>query len=61
MAASHTIIYNKDIRSRFNAWLEAGELNAGHVFAWPAVEAAYTYGLNGWSNVWNTFRAILIM
>lgn len=44
VAASHTIIYNKDIRSRFNAWLEAGELNAGHVFAWPAVEAAYTYG-----------------
>ena len=44
VAASHSIIYNKDIRSRFNAWLEAGELNAGHVFAWPAVEAAYTYG-----------------
>ena len=37
VAASHTIIYNEGLRSRFVTYLDAGELNAGHVFAWPAV------------------------
>ena len=44
VAASHTIIYNEGLRSRFVTYLDAGELNAGHVFAWPAVTAAYTEG-----------------
>ena len=44
VAASHTIIYNEGLRSRFVAYLDAGELNAGHVFAWPAVTTAYTEG-----------------
>lgn len=44
VAASHTIIYNEGLRSRFVTYLDAGELDAGHVFAWPAVTAAYTEG-----------------
>ena len=44
VAASHTIIYNKGLRERFNTYLEAGELNMGHLFAFPAVEAAYSNG-----------------
>ena len=44
VAASHTVIYNDALRGKFETYLEAGELNAGHVFAWPAVTAAYTEG-----------------
>ena len=44
VAASHTIIYNDALRARFETYLEAGELGAGHVFAFPAVEAAYSNG-----------------
>ena len=44
VAASHTIIYNDALRGNFETYLEAGELNAGHVFAFPAVEAAYSNG-----------------
>lgn len=44
VAASHTIIFNKVLRERFEKHLEAGELNMGHVFAFDAVKAAYTYG-----------------
>ena len=44
VAASHTIIYNDALRGKFENYLEAGELNAGHVFAFPAVEAAYSNG-----------------
>lgn len=44
VAASHTIIYNDALRGKFKTYLEAGELNAGHVFAFPAVEAAYSNG-----------------
>ena len=44
MAASHTVIYNEGLRKRFVAYLDAGELDMGHVLAYPAVEAAYTEG-----------------
>lgn len=44
MAASHTIIYNEGLRKRFVSYLDAGELDMGHVLAYPAVEAAYTQG-----------------
>lgn len=44
MAASHTIIYNEGLHKRFEAYLDAGELDMGHVLAYPAVEAAYTQG-----------------
>ncbi len=44
MAASHTVIYNEGLLKRFVAYLDAGELDMGHVLAYPAVEAAYTQG-----------------
>ena len=44
MAASHTVIYNEGLRKRFVSYLDAGELDMGHVLAYPAVEAAYTEG-----------------
>lgn len=44
MAASHTIIYNEGLRRRFRAYLDAGELDMGHVLVYPAVEAAYAQG-----------------
>ena len=44
MAASHTVIYNEGLRKRFVSYLDAGELDMGHVLAYPAVEAAYTKG-----------------
>lgn len=44
MAASHTLIYNEGLRKRFVTYLDAGELDMGHVLAYPAVEAAYTQG-----------------
>lgn len=44
MAASHTVIYNEGLRKRFVTYLDAGELDMGHVLAYPAVEAAYTQG-----------------
>lgn len=44
VSASHTIIFNQSLRKQFEAHLEAGELNMGHVFAFDAVKAAYTHG-----------------
>lgn len=44
VAASHTIIFNKELREQFEKYLEAGELNSGHVFAFDAVKAAYSNG-----------------
>lgn len=44
MAASHTVIYHDGLRKRFQDYLETGELDMGHVLAYPAVEAAYTKG-----------------
>ena len=44
VAASHTIIFNKGLREQFEAHLAAGELNAGHVFAFDAVKAAFNQG-----------------
>ena len=44
VAASHTIIFNEGLRKKFETYLEAGELGAGHVFAFPAVEAAFNNG-----------------
>ena len=44
VAASHTFIFNDMIREKFEKYLAANELNAGHVFVYPAVEAAYNEG-----------------
>lgn len=47
VAASHAITFNENIRKVLVDYIESSELGAGHVFAYPAVEAAYTHG-NEW-------------
>lgn len=44
VAASHAIIYNEGLRKRFTTYMESCEFGGGHVFAFPAVEAAYSNG-----------------
>lgn len=44
VAASHAIIYHEGLRKRLNDYIESSELGNGHVFAFPAVEAAYNEG-----------------
>lgn len=44
LSASHVIIYNEEIRRRFKDFMEACELDLGHVFAFTAVTAAYSHG-----------------
>lgn len=44
IVSSYSIIPNETIREKFYSFLEAGELNAGTIFAYTATEAAYTYG-----------------
>ena len=44
VAASHAIIFNETLLSKFEKYMEAGELGTGHVFAFPAVEAAFNNG-----------------
>ena len=43
-AASHAMILNTPLRERFQRYMEACELGMGHVFAFIAVEAAYSQG-----------------
>ncbi len=44
ISASHAIIFNPTLLQRFKAKVEAGFIGAGHVFAFRAVQAAYTHG-----------------
>ena len=44
IVSSYSIIPNDVLREQFYSFLEAGELNAGTIFAYTATEAAYTYG-----------------
>lgn len=44
VSASHAIIFNDGLRKKFETFIEAGELGNGHVFAFPAVEAAFNNG-----------------
>ena len=44
LTASHAIIPNPQLRSRFRKYMDACELDLGHVFAFLAVEAAYSNG-----------------
>ncbi len=44
LSASHAIIPNPTLMQRFREHMEAGELDMGHVFAFTAVEAAYSHG-----------------
>lgn len=44
LASSYCIIENDGIRHRFQEYMEASELNEGHLFAYLSVAAAYTNG-----------------
>ena len=44
LTASHALIFDSDLRVKFRKFMDACELDMGHVFAFPAVEAAYSHG-----------------
>lgn len=44
IVSSYALVPDSRIRERFYSFLEAGELNAGTIFAFTATKAAYTYG-----------------
>lgn len=44
IVSSYALVPDSRIREKFYSFLEAGELNAGTIFAFTATKAAYTYG-----------------
>ncbi len=44
LSASHVLIFNDELRERFRTYMDAGELDMGHAFAFLSVEAAYSHG-----------------
>lgn len=44
IVSSYSIVPDAQLREKFYSFLEAGELNAGTIFAFTATKAAYTYG-----------------
>ncbi|WP_251966259.1 PatB family C-S lyase [Parabacteroides sp. AD58] len=44
IVSSYAIVPDAQLREKFYSFLEAGELNAGTIFAFTATKAAYTYG-----------------
>lgn len=44
IVSSYALVPDSRIREKFYSFLEAGELNAGTIFAFIATKAAYTYG-----------------
>lgn len=44
IVSSYALVPDSRIREKFYSFLEAGELNAGTIFAFAATKAAYTYG-----------------
>ncbi|MDR2948642.1 MAG: PatB family C-S lyase [Prevotella sp.] len=44
IVSSYSIIPNKELRDKFNAYLESSELDEGHIFAYLAAQAAYEHG-----------------
>lgn len=44
IVSSYAIVPDAQLREKFYSFLEAGELNAGTIFAFAATKAAYTYG-----------------
>ena len=44
LTASHALIFNDDLRKKFRKHIETCEFDLGHVFAFLAVEAAYSHG-----------------
>ena len=44
LTASHALIFNSKLRRKFRKHIETCEFDLGHVFAFLAVEAAYSHG-----------------
>lgn len=44
IVSSYAIVPDAQLREKFYSFLEAGELNAGTIFAFTATKAAYAYG-----------------
>ena len=44
LTASHALVFNPKLRRKFHRFLESCELDLGHVFAFLAIEAAYSHG-----------------
>lgn len=44
IVSSYALVPDSRIREKFYSFLEAGELNAGTIFAFTATKVAYTYG-----------------
>ena len=44
LSASHALVFHPVLRETFEMYMEAMELDMGHVFAFLSVEAAYTHG-----------------
>ncbi len=44
LTSSHALVFNPKLRRKFHAFLESCEFDLGHVFAFLAVEAAYSNG-----------------
>ena len=44
IVSSYSIIPNKELRNKFNSYLESSELDEGHIFAYLAAQTAYENG-----------------
>ncbi|MBK5720317.1 PatB family C-S lyase [Dysgonomonas sp. Marseille-P4677] len=44
IVSSFSVIPNKELRAKFQAYLTSSELNEGHIFAYLAAQAAYEHG-----------------
>ena len=44
VSSSYSLIFNPEIRDRFHAYMESGELSMGNMFAYSACAAAYDEG-----------------
>ena len=44
LSSSYSLIFNRDMREKFNAYMEASELSMGNMFAYLSCAAAYAHG-----------------
>jgi cystathionine beta-lyase len=62
IVSSYSIIPNKELRHKFNQYLESSELDEGHIFAYLAAQAAYENGREWLSEVkayiWNNITFV---
>lgn len=54
LSSSYCLIFNKDMRERFNTFMEASELSMGNMFAYLSCAAAYAKG-EDWLNQMLTY------